>query len=181
MGSGPQAKRVRGVVAAALLWAAPPAFALDRLDIAVAGGSEDLTEVVREASQVRALQVQGQTAPQDLLAAARSDYARILAALYAKGHYSVVIRIRIDGREAAAIPALEAPSTISAIRIDVDPGPPFRFGTARVAPLAPETELPAEFRPGAPATQTGRSPERGTRASPGRNVRQAAAWTAATP
>ncbi len=151
MGSGPQAKRVRGVVAAALLWAAPPAFALDRLDIAVAGGSEDLTEVVREASQVRALQVQGQTAPQDLLAAARSDYARILAALYAKGHYSVVIRIRIDGREAAAIPALEAPSTISAIRIDVDPGPPFRFGTARVAPLAPETELPAEFRPGAPA------------------------------
>lgn len=151
MGSGPQAKRVRGVVAAALLWAAPPAFALDRLDIAVAGGSEDLTEVVREASQVRALQVQGQTAPQDLLAAARSDYARILAALYAKGHYSVVIRIRIDGREAAAIPALEAPSTISAIRIDVDPGPPFRFGTARVAPLAAETELPAEFRPGAPA------------------------------
>lgn len=151
MGSGPQAKRLRGVVAAALLWAASPAFALDRLDIAVAGGSEDLTEVVREASQVRALQVQGQTAPQDLLAAARSDYARILAALYAKGHYSVVIRIRIDGREAAAIPALEAPSAISAIRIDVDPGPPFRFGTARVAPLAPETELPAEFRPGAPA------------------------------
>ena len=96
-------------------------------------------------------QVQGQTAPQDLLAAARSDYARILAALYAKGHYSVVIRIRIDGREAAAIPALEAPSAISAIRIDVDPGPPFRFGTARVAPLASETGLPAEFRPGAPA------------------------------
>jgi len=151
MGFGPEVKGLRGVVAAVLLLAASPALALDRLDIAVAGGSEDLTEAVQEASQVRALQVQEQTAPQDLLAAARSDYSRILAALYAKGHYSVVIRIRIDGREAAAIPALEAPATISTIRIDVDPGPPFRFGAARVAPLAPETELPAEFRPGAPA------------------------------
>ncbi|HLQ19455.1 MAG TPA: outer membrane protein assembly factor, partial [Tabrizicola sp.] len=151
MGSGPQVKRFRWVVLAALLWAASPVLALDRLDIVVAGGSEDLTETVQDASQVRALQVQGQTAPQDLLAAARSDYARILAALYAKGHYSVVIRIRIDGREAAAIPALEAPTSISAIRIDVDPGPPFRFGTARVAPLPAETELPAEFRSGAPA------------------------------
>lgn len=151
MGFGPEVMGLRGVVAAVLLLAASPALALDRLDIAVAGGSEDLTEAVQEASQVRALQVQEQTAPQDLLAAARSDYSRILAALYAKGHYSVVIRIRIDGREAAAIPALEAPATISTIRIDVDPGPPFRFGAARVAPLAPETELPAEFRPGAPA------------------------------
>lgn len=151
MGFRPEVKGLRGVVAAVLLLAASPALALDRLDIAVAGESEDLTEAVQEASQVRALQVQEQTAPQDLLAAARSDYSRILAALYAKGHYSVVIRIRIDGREAAAIPALEAPATISTIRIDVDPGPPFRFGAARVAPLAPETELPAEFRPGAPA------------------------------
>ncbi|WP_374429319.1 autotransporter assembly complex family protein [Tabrizicola sp.] len=151
MGSGPEVKRLRGVVAAALLWAAAPALALDRLDVVVAGGSEDLTEAVQGASQVRALQVQGQTAPQDLLAAARSDYSRILAALYAKGHYSVVVRIRIDGREAAAIPALEAPTSISTIRIEVDPGPPFRFGVARVAPLAPETELPAEFRSGAVA------------------------------
>ena len=151
MGSGPGGKRLRGVVAALLLVAAPPAWALDRLDIAVEGGSEDLTQAVQEASQVRALQVQGQTDPQDLLAAARSDYARILATLYAKGHYSVVIRIRIDGREAAAIPALEAPTAISTIRIDVDPGPPFRFGAARVAPLPPETELPNEFRSGAVA------------------------------
>lgn len=151
MASGPGAKRLRGVAAAALLLAATQVQALDRLDIAVAGGSENLTQVVQEASQVRALQAQGQTDPQDLLAAARSDYARILAALYAKGHYSVVIRISIDGREAAAIPALEAPTAISTIRIDVDPGPPFRFGAARVAPLPTETELPKEFRSGAVA------------------------------
>jgi len=126
-------------------------MALDRLDIRVAGGSEDLQQAVEEASQVRTLKVEGQTDPQDLLAAARADYARILAALYAKGHYSVDIRIRIDGREAAAIPVLEAPTEISTIQIAVDPGLPFRFGVARIAPLAPETELPEDFRSGAVA------------------------------
>lgn len=150
--SSRQMLRVQGAVAAVLLGlGAASAHALDRLDFVVAGGSEDLTQAVQDASQVRSLQAQGQTDPQDLLAAARADYARILAAMYARGHYSVVIRIRIDGREAAAIPALEAPTAISAIRIDVDPGDPFRFGQARVAPLAPDTELPEGFRAGAVA------------------------------
>lgn len=152
MNAGRNGMRVRMAVAAAMLsLAAPQAQALDRLDIVVAGGSEDLTEAVREASMVRSLQAQGQTDPQDLLAAARSDYARILAALYARGYYSVDISIRIDGREAAAIPALEAPRAISAIRVDVDPGPVFRFGQAGVAPLAPGTKLPGSFQRGAVA------------------------------
>lgn len=137
------------VALAVMVLSAARAQALDRLDISVAGGSEALTEAVNEASQVRALQAQGQTDPQDLLAAARSDYARILAAMYARGHYSVDIRIQIDGREAAAIPVLEAPRSISTIRIAVDPGAPFRFGLARVQPLPPGTELPQEFRTGA--------------------------------
>ncbi len=126
--------------------AAMQAQALDRLDFAVAGGSEALTDAVKEASMLRSLQAQGQADPQDLLAAARSDYARILAALYAKGYYSVAIRIRVDGREAADIPALEAPRAVSVIRVDVDPGQPFRFGLARVAPLAAGTELPKAFQ-----------------------------------
>ncbi|MFN3576332.1 MAG: autotransporter assembly complex protein TamA [Tabrizicola sp.] len=152
MHAGPGTSRFRcalGLLAGML--AAPPALALDRLDISVAGGSEALTRAVTEAAMVRSLQQQGQTDPQDLLAAARSDYAHILAALYAEGHYSVDIRILIDGREAAAIPALEAPRAISTIRILVDPGPPFRFGQARIAPLAPGTELPDGFRAGATA------------------------------
>jgi hypothetical protein len=45
--------RMRGVALAAALIAASPAQALDRLDIAVAGGSEDLAAAVQEASQVR--------------------------------------------------------------------------------------------------------------------------------
>ncbi len=136
--------------ALALAVASPAAHALDRLDITVAG-TEDLTRTVEGASLVRSLQAQGQTAPQDLMAAARADYARILAALYARGHYSVVITIRVDGREASAIPAIEVPTAIREIRIAVDPGPPFALGTARVAPLPPGTDLPDGFRAGEPA------------------------------
>ena len=151
MFAGLRVSRLQAAAIAVLMLGSPPAQALDRLDIAVAGSSKALSKAVAEASMTRSLQVQGQTDPLDLLAAARSDYARILAALYAKGHYSAVIRITIDGREAAGIPALEAPSAISAIRIDVDPGPPFRFGRAEIGPLARETELPKGFRTGAPA------------------------------
>lgn len=150
MFAGNGSSRFRLAVAAAVVaLSAMQAQALDRLDVIVAGGSEVLAKAVNEVSQLRALQVQGQTDPQDLLAAARSDYARILAAMYAKGHYSVEIRILIDGREAAAIPVLEAPRAISAIRVVVDPGQPFRFGLARAAPLAPRTSLPEAFQTGA--------------------------------
>jgi len=141
--------RARGAVVAVFLGlGASGAQALERLDISVAGGSKELKQAVEAASQVRTLQAEGQTDPQDLLAAARADYARILGAMYAKGHYSVDIRIRIDGREAAAIPVLEPPHAISVIQIAVDPGAPFRFGVARVQPLARGTELPKEFRTG---------------------------------
>jgi translocation and assembly module TamA len=125
-----------------------PAAALDRLDVRVAGGDADLVKTVEGASFLRSLQAQGQTDPQDLLAAARADYGRILAALYARGHYSGVIRIRIDGREAAEISPLETPASIRAIEIAVDPGPPFRFGAARIAPLPAGTDLPPAFRTG---------------------------------
>jgi translocation and assembly module TamA len=128
-----------------------PAAALDRLDVVVRGSEDDLEATVNAASQLRSLEAQGQADPQDLIAAARSDYGRILAALYARGHYSVVVRILVDGREAASIPALEVPAAISVILIEVDPGPPFAFGQARIAPLAQGTVLPDGFRAGEPA------------------------------
>ena len=125
-----------------------PAMPLDRLDFQVKGSDAEVTKAVQAASLLQALQAQSQTDAQDLLAAARADYARILAALYAKGHYSAIIRIQVDGREAADIPALGAPSSISRIAVTVDPGPAFRFGGARVDPLAPETRLPEGFQTG---------------------------------
>lgn len=128
-----------------------PAHALEDLSFKITSGGEEIEEAVREASLLRSLQAQDQTAAQDLIAAARADYARILAALYAKGHYSAVIRISVDGREAADIPAISTPGSVSRILVTVDPGPPFRLASAAIAPLAQGTELPGGFRRGARA------------------------------
>mgnify|MGYP001764824155 CR=1 FL=1 len=130
---------------------AGPSQALDRLEFRLVGQDAALDTAIRGASLLFSLQKTGQIDPQDLLAAARADYARILAALYDAGHYSVVIRISVDGREASSIPPLEVPASISTITVRVDPGPPFRFGSTAIAPLARGTILPKGFAPGQPA------------------------------
>jgi translocation and assembly module TamA len=134
-----------------LCLSAVAALPLDDIDFQVRGGDESLTDAVRDASLVRSLRAQDQTDPQDILAAARADYGRILAALYARGHYSAVIRIAVDGREAAAIPALEQPSSVTVVTYVVDPGPRFAFGRVGIGPLAARTELPEGFSRGATA------------------------------
>ena len=146
--------RRAAVAALALALAAAPLPALDRLDFAVTSGAKDVQRAVRGASLLLSLQADGTTDPQDLFAAARADYARILGALYAAGHYSAVISIRIDGAEAAGIAPLNAPSRIGTIAVTVDPGPPFAFSRAAIAPLPPGTRLPEGFRPGKPARST---------------------------
>ena len=130
--------------------------ALDGLDFQVVGQKKDssLTKTLRGASLLLTQQADGATDAADLFAAARADYARILGALYAEGHYAATISIRIDGREAANIPALNAPDRVGTITVTVDPGPSFVFGATRVAPLAPETRLPEEFAPGRTARST---------------------------
>lgn len=125
-----------------------PAGALDRLDFVVSGADKNLAKAVRDASLLLSQQAQEQTDPQDLFAAARADYARIVNALYARGHYSVVVNITLDGREAAAIPPFEAPARIDRIAVTIDPGPQFRFSQTTVAPLAQGTDLPRGFRAG---------------------------------
>lgn len=88
----------------------------------------------------------------ELLAAAQADYARLLAILYDNGYFGPEITIRLDGIEAAAIPPVSPPGEITSAVITVDPGPRFRFARARVAPLAPQTELPEGFAPGETAS-----------------------------
>ncbi len=149
-GQRSRASRIAAFACAAALLSLPAA-ALDRLDFQVTGTDAAVTDTVRNASLLLSQQGQGQTDPQDLFAAARADYGRILNALYARGHYSAVINIRIDGREAAGIAALDAPSAIRQITVAVDPGPLFQFSQTRIAPLAPNTELPPGFRAGQPA------------------------------
>lgn len=143
----------RGVLpaVASLLLAGNHALALDRLEFRVPGGSEKLVEALRGASLLVTSGEDGQEDAQDLFAAARADYGKLLGALYAAGHYSGVISIRIDGREAAGIAPLDAPPRISVVTVTVEPGPAFRFDDARIGPLAQGTELPAGFARGQPA------------------------------
>lgn len=122
--------------------------ALDRMEFVVHGADDAMKERLRAASLLLADAEDKVTAVEDLFTAAQADYGRLLAALYAAGHYSGVIHIFLDGREAAAIPPLDAPTSIDRIRVEVDPGPRFTFSRARIAPLGPETELPDAFAPG---------------------------------
>ena len=83
--------------------------------------------------------------PGDILAAAQADYGRLVAALYAEGYYGPVVRIALDGREAGAIDPVRPPSRVQSVVITVAPGPQFRFGTTRIAPLAEGTVVPPAF------------------------------------
>ena len=89
---------------------------------------------------------------QELVAAAQADYARLLAVLYDKGYFAPVIKITLDGVDAAAIPPVSPPRSINRAVITINTGPQFRFGAAKIAPVAPETELPEEFAVGQTAS-----------------------------
>ena len=69
--------------------------------------SKDLRGQLRATSLLVQADKEKTVAPQDLFAAAQADYGRLIGALYAQGHYSPIIRIQIDGREAAAIELLD--------------------------------------------------------------------------
>ncbi len=122
-----------------------------QVTLAAPTASEDLTDRLRASSLLLQPSEEPRSA-QDLIAAARADYGRLVAALYDSGYFSPVVRIAVDGREAAQIPPFGGPTSVSQITISVDPGPLFRLGTAEAGPLAANTELPDEFRPGGQAS-----------------------------
>lgn len=117
----------------------------------VPAAQDSLARALSDASLTVGSAEQGDATTQDVLASARADYARLLNVLYERGYYGGVINILVDGREAASIPTLSAPARISRIELRVDPGPLFVFSRARVAPLAPGTDMPEGFAPGQPA------------------------------
>jgi translocation and assembly module TamA len=141
--------RIRPAVAlAAAIWAVPAAAQEVRLTVA---GDADLVPALNAASLLVALPAGEDTLPQDVVAAARADYRRLLTALYGEGYYGGTISITLDGREAAGLQPLDAPQRIGRVEIAVDPGPRFSFGTLGLGPLAPGTVLPPGFAQGAPA------------------------------
>lgn len=135
----------------ALGLAAPGVSALETLVFRTPGADKPLESVLRGASILLGSEKSGATDAQDLFADARAEYGALLNALYAAGHYSGVIHVYIDGREAAGIAPLDAPTRIDQIEVVVDPGPAFAFSQTSIHPLPRGAELPPGFAPGLPA------------------------------
>ena len=112
------------------------------------GADRDLRRALASSSLLIQARNDNTEDSQELVAAARADYGRLLGVLYDAGRFGGVISILVDGREAAVIPPLAAPAEITRIQIDVNPGPIFRFSEATVQPLPPGAELPEEFTVG---------------------------------
>lgn len=130
------------------------ARALDAISFATPGADENLRNTLKGASLLLGAEAEKTTDAQTLFASARAEYARLIGALYAEGYYSGVISILIDGKEAANIAPLDAPSTISRITVSITPGPRFTFAAARMKPYAPGTKLPSDYRDTLPAKST---------------------------
>ena len=130
--AGRRARRTGFAALAMVLAMAPgPLGAFQSLDFIVSGEDKALTSALQAASSLRAARSEKVTNPQDILSAARAEYGRLLGALYAQGHYSAVISVRVDGREAADIAPLELPRSIGQVVVRVDPGPVFTFRALR--------------------------------------------------
>lgn len=134
-----------------VLLAAQAGQALERLDFTVTGGPASLARELKAGSMLMATAKARGADPQDIFADARSEYGRLIGALYARGYYAPVIHVLVDGREAAGIAPLDAPASITSVVVTVDPGPIFAFSRAEVAPLAPGTVMPPGFSVGKPA------------------------------
>ena len=119
--------QVTALGCAGLLFAAAPAAAQE-FKLNVAGDDRELRSTLRRDALSATVAADDASVPQDLIAAARADYQRLLTALYASGYYGGSISIKIDGREAANLPPLFAPQSIGAVEIDVVPGAAFTFG-----------------------------------------------------
>lgn len=109
------------------------------LEVVVIDGDEALEAPLRNASLVASALEEDRATGQDILAAARGDYARVLGVLFDEGYFSAIINITLDGVEAAEIAPLDAPDYVGRVVVAVDPGPRFRFSQADLAPLAPGT------------------------------------------
>lgn len=97
----------------------------------------DVANAIRGASALLADQAAPASGAAGLLAKARSDYRRILAALYNQGYYGGDISILVGGKEAANLPPdIDLPDPVSVV-LRVDAGPLFRFGNVKITNRAP--------------------------------------------
>ncbi|SEK52561.1 autotransporter assembly complex protein TamA [Pacificibacter marinus] len=138
----------RSILIATALWAglSVPAFGFEATLTTTASGS--VRNRLSAASSVLEAERDEITQPSDIIAAVQSDYRSLLGALYKSGYYAPVVRISVDGREGSTLSLITLPERISKVVISVDTGPKFTFGTAKIAPVTPETLVPLEFSTG---------------------------------
>ena len=139
---------------ATCLVVASPGQALDQLVFSTPGASGELRTALERSSPLSRAEADGITDPLEVFSIARVEYGRLIGTLYEAGHYSAVINVLIDGREAAEMSPLDPPAQIGTIEVRVNPGPEFVFGRADIGPLAPNTSARGAFVPGAPARST---------------------------
>ncbi|MEM5476986.1 BamA/TamA family outer membrane protein [Pacificibacter sp. AS14] len=134
------------IAAALCATVSTPVFAFNaRLE---SDASDAVKERLSSASAILAAQRDGITATSDIIAAVQSDYRTLLGTLYRSGYYAPVIRISVDGREGSTLSLITLPKSVEDVVISVDTGAKFTFGATKVAPLAPQTELPEGFSTG---------------------------------
>ena len=104
------------------------------------GGSVETA--LRNASALIADESEPASGAAGLIAKARGDYRRLLAALYSEGYYGGSVSIRIGGVEAANLaPDTSLPDPVD-VTILVSAGPLFRFANVNIANQAPPTDDP---------------------------------------
>ena len=134
-------------LAIAAFFAASPAAAVE-FSFLAPGARGALWEAIATASLTRESTIANDADAQSIFASARADYARILAALYAKGYYSPEIYIKINGVEAASIAPMDVPDRLDTVTVRITIGPKFHFSQARIAPLAKPELIPEGFAQG---------------------------------
>lgn len=99
---------------------------------------------LRNASALLADEAEPASGAAGLIAKARGDYRRLLAALYGEGYYGGAVSIRIGGVEAANLaPDTNLPDPVD-VTVAVTTGPLFRFGNVAIVNQAPPTADPAD-------------------------------------
>jgi len=102
------------------------------LEITVAGDDRELEKAVRNASSLSRDIKNPPPGTAGLVARARGDYGRIVAALYGRGYYGGSITIAIQG---VPVENMQPDTTLpdpAPVTVTVDPGPLFKFGVIHI-------------------------------------------------
>ena len=111
----------------------------------VVNATGSVESAVRNASALVADQNEPASGAAGLLAKARGDYRRIVAALYNEGYYGGTASIRVGGVEAANLaPDVNLPDPVD-VAIVVDPGPLFHFNSVNIVNQALPTDDPYDY------------------------------------